>query len=1223
MFLDPVRENFAFRVVAYNLAASAGNSILIVILLQTQGHSKATRRFIAAFLTLQLATNLLTAVVALVYQPTSFDSAPNAMWLFLPTAFCLVGCTAGVGKLLTDRSEERLKALTVTDPLTGVLNRRGLIDEFHRLKAVDQDQSGLLAILHFDLDRFKTINDHHGHKAGDDVLVGFAGIGLAALRGRGSFGRMGGEEFAAILRLTSTLEAASIAEAIRVTVRSQRLLPAAPDLTVTVSIGIAAASSAEADLDALLQTADRALYAAKEEGRDRTAIADRAGIVMVPGVEQEVGAQHNDRVSHQAGMTTMQPGFKRTIGILFLGTLLASAPVAAQQASDTVAPERATAISDTRRVTGQRHMVAAANPIAAEAGRAVLSRGGSAIDAMIAVQATLGLVEPQSSGLGGGAFLVYYDASSKRLTTFDGRETAPAEATPKLFLGQDGQPLKFMDAVVGGRSVGTPGTVRLMEEVHRRYGKLSWVSLLEPVTQLAREGFPVSPRLASLVAAAGDGLKRYETTRRYFFDDAGSPLAAGTILKNPSYAETLEAIATSGADAFYRGPIAEEIVKTVRGARDNPGALSLVDLASYRIEEREPICVAYRGLDVCGMGPPSSGAVAIGQMLGMIENFDIRGLGPDNPEAWRIIGDAQRLAFSDRERYVADTDFVPGPIKGLLGKTYLAQRAGLLDGSRALSKESVVAGEPEWDHASLFGKGEAIELPSTSHFVIADGSGNVVSMTTTIENGFGSRLMVGGFLLNNELTDFSFKTHDKGVPVANRVEPRKRPRSSMSPTIVMKDGTPLLAVGSPGGSQIIGYVAQALIAYIDWNMSVEQIVSQPHLINRFGPYEIEAGTAAERMAEPLKALGYEVKLGEMNSGLHAIEITPQGLVGAADPRREGVAVYAHLHKHAPTFYWEEQRQWFFTGYDHVNALLRDRRFGRQILHVASREELGLPKPAEHLANFDLAERYSLLEIEPPEHSRLRTLVNRAFVSRHIEKLRPEIADLAERLIDRFEGLGQVELLSAFADIIPVTVIARMIGIPDDMGPQLLSHMIHTEHKGQHLSDEELVSTTIVLLNAGHEATVHQIGNSVRVILDSGLSPSNLFGDEASTERTVEEALRLCAPVHIFQRWALENVEIDGVSFKRGDKVSLILAAANLDPKKFVDPLAFRPDRQEAPNLSFGAGIHFCIGAPLARLELNTVLPILFRRLPRLRLAATPTVKDVYHFHGLERLDLAW
>lgn len=388
----------------------------------------------------------------------------------------------------------------------------------------------------------------------------------------------------------------------------------------------------------------------------------------------------------------------------------------------------------------------------------------------------------------------------------------------------------------------------------------------------------------------------------------------------------------------------------------------------------------------------------------------------------------------------------------------------------------------------------------------------------------------------------------------------------------------------------------------------------------------------------------------------------------SDPNR----VYAALHAECPTFYWEEQKQWFVTGYDTVNALLRDRRFGRQILHIATREELGMPKPADHTRHFDAAEAHSLLELEPPEHTRLRTLVNRAFVSRHVEKMKPEIEELANRLIDAFEKDGKTELLSSFADIIPVTMIARMIGIPEEMGPQLLkwshdyvgmymfkrtradeeaadrsaqefadyvrsmiaerranpqddllSHMIHTEHKGQYLTEDELISTTIVLLNAGHEATVHQIGNSVRVILESGLSPAEMFRDEKATERTVEETLRICAPVHIFQRYCLEPAEIDGVSFKRGDKVSMILAAANLDPLKFSDPLAFRPERDEAPNLSFGAGIHFCIGAPLARLELNIVLPLLFHRLPGMRIVAPPRVKDVYHFHGLERLDLAW
>ncbi len=382
--------------------------------------------------------------------------------------------------------------------------------------------------------------------------------------------------------------------------------------------------------------------------------------------------------------------------------------------------------------------------------------------------------------------------------------------------------------------------------------------------------------------------------------------------------------------------------------------------------------------------------------------------------------------------------------------------------------------------------------------------------------------------------------------------------------------------------------------------------------------------------------------------------------------------YAALHAHCPTFWWEEQGQWFFTGHAHVNALLRDRRFGRQILHVASREELGLPAPQPHVRHFDAAEAHSLLELEPPAHTRLRTLVNRAFLSRQIERMKTEIADLSHQLIDRFERDGRTELLSSFADVIPVTMIARMIGIPEEMGPQLLkwshayvrmymfgrtradeeaadraaeefsayvksviarrreqpaadllTHMIHTEHQGSHLTDDELVSTIIVLLNAGHEATVHQIGNSVRTILSSGFPPAELFRDEAATSATVEECLRIAAPVHIFQRWALEPVEVDGIQLQRGDKISLILAAANLDPGKFSDPLAFKPDRAEGSHLSFGAGIHFCIGAPLARLELGIALPILFQRLPSLRLPEQPRVKDVYHFHGLDRLDLEW
>jgi unspecific monooxygenase len=387
-----------------------------------------------------------------------------------------------------------------------------------------------------------------------------------------------------------------------------------------------------------------------------------------------------------------------------------------------------------------------------------------------------------------------------------------------------------------------------------------------------------------------------------------------------------------------------------------------------------------------------------------------------------------------------------------------------------------------------------------------------------------------------------------------------------------------------------------------------------------------------------------------------------------DPNR----AYAAMHATSPTFFWEEEKQWYFTAYDQVNAVLRDRRFGRQITHVMSREELGWPEPSPHLADFERSESRSLLSIEPPEHTRLRTLVNRAFVSRNIERLRPEITALAHQLIDGFESDGGTELLASFAEIIPVTVIAKMIGVPDDMCRQLLdwSHdyvrmymfgrtaedehlantaarefadyvkslaaekranpaddlltlMLSPARDGQYLTEDELVSTTIVLLNAGHEATVHQIGNAMNVILRNGSDPKTLFADAKATELTVEESFRIAAPVHIFKRWALEDLEFGGISFRKGDEVGLILAAANLDPEKFSDPLAFRPRRDEGLSLSFGAGIHFCIGAPLARLEMNIALPILFERLPNLRLASEPVVKDVYHFHGLERLDLCW
>ncbi|MBB3995473.1 gamma-glutamyltranspeptidase/glutathione hydrolase [Sulfitobacter undariae] len=581
--------------------------------------------------------------------------------------------------------------------------------------------------------------------------------------------------------------------------------------------------------------------------------------------------------------------------------MAAASAAGAQQAADAVAPEVASAgafeslspqITQAlqtkaagKPVEAKNWMVVAANPYAVKAGSDVLAAGGTAADALVAVQVMLGLVEPQSSGLGGGAFLVWYDAKSGELTTFDGRETAPLAVTPQLFQDAEGAPLKFFDAVVGGRSVGVPGTPALLAEVHARYGNRDWASLLAPAIGLAESGFPVSPRLAQLVAEDASKLASSATTANYFLP-SGVGIAAGSTLVNAAYAQTLRTLSTQGVDAFYSGDLAGDIVAAVQGAKGNPGVLSEVDMAIYRVKERPAVCAPYRSYDVCGMGPPSSGAIAVGQTLGMLEGYDLSA-GPNDITVRRLIGDASRLAFADRGRYVADSDYVPVPVSGLLDPAYLAERATLLTGETALAE--VTAGQPEFDHALNWAADTSLELPSTSHISIVDAAGNVASMTASIENGFGSRLMVGGFMLNNELTDFSFRSHTSGVPIANRVEPGKRPRSSMAPTIVMKDGAPVIVAGSPGGSRIIGYTAQALVAMIDWGLDPQAATALPHAVNRFGTYDLEEGTAAENLAEGLAAVGYETKTGAMTSGLHLISIGDT-LSGGADPRREGIAI---------------------------------------------------------------------------------------------------------------------------------------------------------------------------------------------------------------------------------------------------------------------------------------------------------------------------------------------
>ena len=561
--------------------------------------------------------------------------------------------------------------------------------------------------------------------------------------------------------------------------------------------------------------------------------------------------------------------------------------LAVSQTIEDIAPEAASGLTLKNKVVADHFMISAANPLAVEAGYEVLKAGGSAVDAMVAAQAVLGLVEPQSSGLGGGAFVVYYDAKTNELTTFDGRETAPMAATETLFLDVQGKPLTFFDAVVGGRSVGTPGTVKLMSDLHARYGKRSWADLLEPAITLASNGFEVSPRLASAIHRDQKRLSRYPDTREYFFNDNAQPLLKGTLLKNPAYADTLRQLADKGEKAFYQGAIGNDIVNKIQSLKDNPGLMTKKDLQDYRIKERPIVCTPYRQYDICGMGPPSSGTLTIGQILGIVSEFDLAALGPDNPVAWQIIGDATQLAFADRNRYMADADFVPMP-EGLLDEDYLKTRARLITPGQAL--KHIQPGKPRWENAVARADDDSLELPSTTHLSIVDKQGNIVSMTSTIENGFGSRVMSNGFLLNNELTDFSFSPEKEGQLIANRVQPGKRPRSSMSPLIVLKDDKPYLVIGSPGGSRIIGYVANTLIRHIEWGLPVQAAIDSPHSQNRSGIYELEAGTHAEALKPHLESMGVKVRVTDMNSGIQAIQLNEGKLIGASDPRREGVAM---------------------------------------------------------------------------------------------------------------------------------------------------------------------------------------------------------------------------------------------------------------------------------------------------------------------------------------------
>lgn len=577
---------------------------------------------------------------------------------------------------------------------------------------------------------------------------------------------------------------------------------------------------------------------------------------------------------------------KRLFAVLALIITPVTGPVIAQEA---VQPEQTFSVQPKPAATGYRYMVAAAHPLAVEAGEAVLESGGTAADALVAVQLMLNLVEPQSSGIGGGAFLVYWDAESRDLTTLDGREKAPMAATPDYWLGADGTPVGWWDAVVGGRSVGVPGTLRLLEKAHDRWGRQSWARLVRPVAEQAEEGFAITPRLeASIAGAIERGLGRFEATCAYFMTEEGTAKPAGTTLRNPDFAKTLRVVAAKKSSALHDGPLAAAIVEAVK-TETNPGILTLDDLSSYEVIERSPVCAPYRDYDVCGMGPPSSGALTVGQILMMLDHFDMRAYAPGSgreAEGRHLLAEAAKRAYADRALYMADSDYVRMPVRGLLDPAYMTLRAQGIDPMQASG--TAKAGNPPWREAALRAPDTDPERPGTSHIVIRDSYGNAASMTTTIETGFGSRVMVGGFLLNNELTDFSRAPERNGRPIANRVEGGKRPRSSMSPTIVMQDGRPVLLIGSPGGSRIIGYVAQSIVAVLDWHMPLADALAIPHSINRNGEKtDVEEG--AGDLAAGLEALGHVVNTRNLNSGLHAILIDGDALTGAADPRREGIA----------------------------------------------------------------------------------------------------------------------------------------------------------------------------------------------------------------------------------------------------------------------------------------------------------------------------------------------
>ena len=529
-------------------------------------------------------------------------------------------------------------------------------------------------------------------------------------------------------------------------------------------------------------------------------------------------------------------------------------------------------------------VVSSADPRATEAGQEILRAGGSAADAAMAMMLALTVVEPQSSGIGGGGFILYQDVKTGKLATINGREKAPASARPDQFM-TDGKPTPYMQAFPGGLSTGVPGNIRLMARTHQRWGKLPWAKLFEPAIRLA-EGFEINKVLASRLREIAPLWKDFPAAQALYWQD-GKPKTVGMVQRNPALADLLRKVAADGPDAFYTGVEGQAIVDAVAKSARNPTAMTMADLAAYKVQDREPVCARYRQFKVCGMGPPSSGATTILQMLGTIEHFDMKKLGPDSPTSWHLIAEAMQLAYADREKYLGDPDFVAVPVKGLLDRTYLKARSALISPTKSLA--SYAAGTPPG--AAPRTAGLSSEVPATTHFVAVDGAGNVASMTSTIEGPFGSQLVANGYFLNNELTDFTFAPARDGAPVANAVAAGKRPLSSMSPTIVYDArGRAVLAVGSAGGKRIIMHVMKTLVGYIDWGLSAQDAIALPNIYFGGSALLVEGNTKLGAMQGELAALGQTVVVSDLGSKLNAVERTPKGWRGAADPRGPGNAL---------------------------------------------------------------------------------------------------------------------------------------------------------------------------------------------------------------------------------------------------------------------------------------------------------------------------------------------